>query len=129
LNSRDRKQIQYFYKSIKGDWQGESVFTDCRGSSRAMKVHSQKYDMETGVEIGRDNTIRFQTEKRDDNKKTIDVAYYFDEENLFHFRRSGTKIQAEEKYYQPNGSDSHLVENLISCDTKGKNILLKLYRT
>ena len=85
-----------------------------------MKIHSKKYDMETGVEKGRDNTIRFQTEKRDGNKKAIDVAYYFDEENLSHFRRSGTKIQVKEKYYQPNGNGSHLVENLISCDTKGK---------
>ncbi len=126
FSSSEKKQLRDLYKSIKGEWEGESVFTDCRGSSKAMKAYSKTYEMETEVEKGREETIRFQTDKRDGNKTTMDVAYYFDDETIFHYQRSGSTITVEEKYYQPNGSGAHLVENLISFDARGKKMSIDI---
>lgn len=122
-NSNSKRVIDILYKSIAGDWVGNEVITECKGSLRSMKAASQRFNVESTVARGNFNAITLRKVSYRSEGKTKESLDLFNFKNVIYFDDRGEKIYIIEKFYRINSNQSSIViENLVTLNLGGDRL-------
>lgn len=127
LSRNDKKELNNLYKKISGNWERKEVFTDCRGSHNSMRVHQEKYTLNSKIEKHNKETLKIRSEKEDDGSRKSDSLILFDSELMSSFNKTGNTYHIQEKYYGSMGPGiALLVEKHITFEKTNRHISIQI---